>query len=261
MPEATERSISANQPNAATSEGEAPYSFLPQLGERALVVGQTGSGKSVFEKWLLEHHDNSPIVIYDTKIEPKFDSLKASHIVSSVAQANEAIDDDTVDYVIFRPSISVSGDPQALDNLLLYHYHNWNNVSCFIDELYPFVNAGRAGEGLRALLTRGRSRAITTVMCSQRPKWVSLFAITEAQKYYIFRLVQRRDRQALEEVIPDFSDLPVPPKYHFYFFEHGMEKAKLYKPIDIDPSSNTGYTDSVEPLGDGSGVRERYVWI
>lgn len=244
-----------------SSETSREGGFLPARGERTLIVGQTGSGKSVFEHWLLARHESAPIVIYDTKEEPKFETLKNSRIAETLNQVNELLDEPSVDYIIFRPHVSIVSDPHALDDLLYYHYSNWRDVSAFIDEITSFHNNGRAGNGLVGLLTRGRSRGITTVMASQRPRWLSTFALTESQKYYIFKLVDKKDRDRVGDVVPDFSKMKQPPKYHFYFFEHGMEKAELYKPIDIDPDINTGYTDKVKDQPGGSDTLSRYEWL
>lgn len=64
---------------------------------------------------------------------------------------------------------------------------------------------GRAGSGLIALLTRGRSKGISVLMSTQRPAWLSRFCFTEAQKYYIYRLTDRRDSKVLGEYIRVFS--------------------------------------------------------
>lgn len=219
-------------------------SFIPEHGERALIVGQTGSGKTVFAVWLLRHIPTAPIFIYDTKDEPKFRRLPNSIVVTTVQEALKAYHDEKIDYVIVEPPVELLGDPEQLDNYLYYHYMNFRDSVCYIDEAYTFHNNGRAFKGLIALLSRGRSRGITTIISTQRPQGISRLCITEAQKVYVFRLADKLDRKRISDVIPNFDDYKLPPKHGFYFFESGEDSAHLLRPVKLDRSLDTGYTDN-----------------
>jgi hypothetical protein len=232
--------------------------FIPQKGERALIVGKTGSGKTSFACFLLEQVTESPIVIYDTKIEPKFTKLPKSRVATSIGEANEIMEDLATDYIVFRPPLDVASDPEAMDDLLMYHYSNWRGVGCYVDELYQLANNGRAGRGLTGVLTRGRSRGITCIMSTQRPSWVPRFAITEADKYYIFRLVDKQDRNRLGDVIPDFAKEEPAKPHWFYFYSAEMDRAHLSKPIKLQAGLDTGYTDNSE---DVTAKARELLWI
>jgi hypothetical protein len=217
--------------------------LIPELGERCLFAGQTGSGKTAGACWLMQNIPEAPIIIFDTKIEPKFALLPAVVIVSTIAEAVEFIDDHKFDYIVIRPSEDISFEPVALDDMLKEAYRLFHNCPIYIDEIYSFHNNGKAGKGLHALLTRGRSKGITLIMSTQRPAWISRFCITEASKYYIFKLVDKDDRKRLSDVIPDFVDYPAPSKHGFYYFDHTLETPILFKPVKLDPRLDTGYTD------------------
>ena len=218
--------------------------FIPEAGERALIVGQTGSGKTAFATWLLIRIPTAPVIIYDTKEEAKFPKLPNSVVVHTLEQLKGEYENPEVDYIVFRPPVEMLAKPDELDDLLFYHYTHFRNSVAYIDEMYSFHNHGRAGKGLVALYTRGRSRGITTIGSTQRPVMVSRFAITEAQKIYAFRLGDKADRKRLGDVIPNFADLPLPPKHGFYFYESGEDAPELFKPIKLDPSLDTGYVDT-----------------
>ena len=210
--------------------------YLPKLGERCLIAGQTGSGKTSFAIWMLSKL-RYPIVLYDTKGEPKFETI---------AKPRENFNDVKRDLqktgrAVFRPSIEAISDPLELDKLLTKHYQELDGVGAYIDEVYQWHNNGRAGPGLMALLTRGRSRGITTILSTQRPLWLSRFALTEAQKFYIFRLVDKADRNRLTDIIPTFSALKQPPKYWHWFYNQSEDGIMLIQPTKLkyDP----GYTD------------------
>lgn len=244
--------------------------FIPEAGERALIVGQTGSGKTAFATWLLIRIPTAPVIIYDTKEEAKFPKLPNSVIVQSLGELKEQYDNPEVDYIVFRPPVEMLAHPDQLDDLLFYHYTHFKHSVAYIDEMYSFHNHGRAGRGLVALYTRGRSRGITTIGSTQRPVMVSRFAVTEAQKIYAFRLGDKADRKRLSDVIPNFADLPLPPKHGFYFYESGEDNPELFKPIKLDPSLDTGYVDASPETGEsdnGEGessdneLTTKHVWI
>lgn len=225
--------------------------IIPEPGERALVVGQTGSGKSVFVIWLLQRIKRAPIYIYDTKDEPKFRMLPANVLVENMAEALKYKNDEKVDYVIVRPPVELMGEPKILDEMLWFHYLNLQQCPAYIDEAYTFQINGRAGKGLIALLTRGRSKGITTIISSQRPVRLDRFCITEAQKIYVLAISDKADKKRLDDIIPNFSDLPKPSKHGFYFFEVGMDNPVLFKAIELDRKFDTGYVDNgAEPTGE-----------
>lgn len=222
-------------------------SIVPKPGERALIIGATGSGKTAFACFILQRLETVPIIIYDTKEEDKFKSLPGSIIVTNEAQTVEALQNDEIDYIIYRPDIRTCADPDALDELLMAHYEQYHNTVAYIDELYQFHKNGRHGPGLQGLLTRGRSRGITTIMSTQRPAYISRFAITESQKFYIFFLLHADDKKRIDDISPEFSDLREAQQFGFYYFAPtGSAKVvpKLYPPIKLDPKMVAGYIDT-----------------
>lgn len=241
--------VSSEKNESAASPRGLAADELPQQGDRALVVGQTGQGKTEFVMWLLERLPSSPIVIYDTKGEPKFDLMPRSVAVHSHAAMLEALKNPEFDYVIFRVPAEYIADADAIDGLLQYHFFNLRGVDLYIDELYSFTANGRAGQGLLYLLTQGRSLGFTVVMSVQRPAGISLFPLTESQHFYIFFLAKRSDRQRVGEVVPDFEHEEQPPEYHFYYYEQGSrDRAKLMAPILLDKNRAKDYKPVEEPV-------------
>lgn len=227
----------------ATETAAKPGPLIPKTGERALVAGQTGSGKTMLMAWLTERLEDSPAIIMDTKEEMKYSTLPYSVTVETQNDVNAAIDSGEYDYIIFRPPVRFLADPALLDELLYYHYENYRGLPIVIDELYSWHIRRMAGPGLIALLTRGRSRGITTLMGTQRPSGFDRFAITESQRVYAFRFSDYQDRKRLGDVIPNFEDLDLPPKFGFYFYEVGADNPILYAPIPIEQDVDPGYTD------------------
>lgn len=237
-----------------------PVNIIPKRGERALVVGKTGSGKTSFVWWMLQYIKDSPIVIMDTKIEPKFLTLPNVTVVERMEDIPERVDSNEFDYIVVRPSISIIDDHVALDNMLLWFYHNMQGFPIYVDEVLTFHSAaGRCGKGMIALMTRGRSKGITAIMSSQRPVSISRYCITEAQKLYIFRLQDRRDRVRFDDVIEDFSKQPMIPDHYFYYIDHKtMETPIKMAPIKLSEEADTGYVD--ETADDDNNVTSS-IWI
>lgn len=245
-------------------------SIIPKPGEHCLLVGQNGSGKTAFACWLLERLEQAPVLIFDTKIEPKFSKFQACKIVETMAEAIELKDDITVDYIVVRPPVHFMREPKLLDEMLWDAYEHFKHSPVYIDEAYTFHINGRAGPGLVALLTRGRSRGISTIISTQRPVLLSRFCVTEAKKLYIFKVTDKADRKRLEDVIPNFSSMKQPVKFGFWFFDTSLEEPIVFAPIKLDLKFDTGYTDiaganetevGTDTPTDADSPMTKHVWV
>lgn len=240
--------------------------LLPEKGERTLSVGQTGSGKTAFNTWMLKRLSFSPIVIYDTKDEPKFLSLPNSTVVYSFEGVHEAIDSGEYDYVIFRTPTALLDKPAELDKYLLRHFIELPGIDVYLDEVSDFhASNGHPYVGLRALLRKGRSRGNTVLMSTQRPKFISLFTMTEAQQLYIFHLSHDDDRKAIDKVIPGFKGKANPraKSYRFWHYSAGEDILQFLRPVRLDEAMPQTYTDEEHMStaeADADKLR-RLVWL
>jgi hypothetical protein len=222
--------------------------IIPGMGERVLICGQTGSGKTAFACWLLREIEPTPFVIYDTKLEPKFDALPNSKRVHTLDQAAEALDDIGIDYVIMTPPEAIMGDKKALDGLLYHHYRHWQGVGAYIDEVTSFNDNARADPGLLNMLSRGRSKGITCVMSTQRPAWLSRYCLTESQRFYMFAVTDSNDLKRFDAFLENYSKKPrlTVGEHKFYYKEIGKPgEPALFNPVPIDENSHSGYVDQV----------------
>lgn len=219
-------------------------SILPGIGERVISIGATGSGKTTQNIWLLRRVPTTPAIIYDTKHEPKFLDLPKSALATDIGEVESLADDGETDYIVFRPPLEEMSDPVVLDNYLWLHLKHFPGVTCYIDELLSFHRGGHAGKGLTALLTQGRSFNITTMMSTQRPSFISNFAFSEAQRFYVLHLTLKKDKKRVAEFIPDYDDLPDPPKFAFYYYSIADREIKLFAGVtpdkDIAPKEQKG---------------------
>ena len=221
-------------------------SILLQRGQRGIIVGQTGSGKTIGAIWQLQQSALSPVIILDTKGEPAFNKIARGETEPGAGDAErlEIYDDgetflkawkrrDQPEYIIVRPSAEEIAEPLAMDLILTGIYNAGKSCLVYIDEAYQWHIAGRAGPGLVGLLTRGRSKGMTTLISTQRPAWISRFCFSEAQKFYIYRLSDKRDMKTLAEYIHDFSNKTVAKKHHFWYYNVDMEACLSYRPVPL----------------------------
>lgn len=238
-------------------------SLLPERGERALIVGQTGSGKTAFACWLLKRIQRAPVVIYDTKIEAKFLTLQPSTVVTTFDEVLAVFDNGEHDYIIVRPPSDLIGYPRALDNdYLLRHYIELRGIDLYIDELKSFHNNGRAGSGLINLLERGRSSGITLIMSTQRPSWISLSTLSEAQKTFIFYLKSEDDIKRVAKFVPGIAEKPklTSRGYQFYYYDDAEDRLQLFKPIKLDAPKATTMVEA-EAIAEPDADRKRgLIW-
>ncbi|MCI0558350.1 MAG: type IV secretory system conjugative DNA transfer family protein [Nitrososphaera sp.] len=213
------------------------FSLIPKLGEHVIVCGQNGSGKTVaMHRLALSMLELGPVVVVDTKDEPRYmkTHAKAVRAIEHTLSRSRARDKDPK-IKVWKPDIETVASPELLDESLNHLYRRLRRGTVVIDELYPFHSGGRAGPGLTALLTRGRSRGITVLMGSQRPAWVSRFVFTEAKHYWIYKLIDRQDRKRLAEVIPGFAIDEILPRFHFRYYcsSSDFEAPLLFSPLKV----------------------------
>ena len=218
--------------------------MLLEKGKRGLLVGQTGSGKTQNALFQLRESRVWPIIIFDTKIEPAFfdlpvkgDSIDVVESFSDFEKQSKLRRNERPDFLIVRPSITESQDPEQMDQYTQLAYHKFGSGLFYYDEIYNWHNNGQAGPGLIGMLTRGRSKGKTVLMATQRPSWISRFCITEAQRFYIHWLADQRDKKTLASVIPGFDKLDTVPPYHFYYYSTTDHRAapRIFKPVPLAP--------------------------
>lgn len=109
----------------------------------------------------------------------------------------------------------------------------------FFDELYDVtLGSNNIAPYFRALFTRGREPVIRdnritagnigVFSCSQRPSRIPLFVMTEAQHFFVFRLVDPDDRARMAEYIGKEVKEPVPDEHGFWYRDILTMNAPVY---------------------------------
>jgi hypothetical protein len=216
-------------------------SILLERGQKGLLIGQNGSGKTENALWQLRHADQWPVIIFDTKIEPKFmtlpDADQTMDLIEGVGKFNELSRNKKLwpDFILVRPTVAETHDVQMLDDYNAIVYERFKGAFTYYDEIYSWHNHGKPGQHFVGNLTRGRSKGITILMGAQRPGWLSRFCLTESKKFYVYHLVDNRDRKALAEVIPGFDECPQPDHFHFYYYDSSpRSRIEYFKPLPLE---------------------------
>lgn len=172
---------------------------LPNDTDRVVIIGQTGSGKTQSGLWQLSSrsYDLMPWIILDFKRDELIEGIPGTKPLGLSAP----IPDERGIYIV-RPHPQ-AGEDGTLDSFLM---RLWEHENCglFVDEGYML---GLYNNWFNAILTQGRSKRIPCIILTQRPKFMTTFAFSEAQYFQVFYLVYEQDQKRVQEYFPRNVDV------------------------------------------------------
>ena len=118
------------------------------------------------------------------------------------------------------------------------------NVTLYIDEVYGVVDPGsKPSPALTAVWTRGRELRVGAFAASQRPTWVPLFILSEADHYFAFRLSLMEDRRRMAAFMGPEVEQPIYDRHGLYY-----SRAEWDQPLYIDrmPFSGNGLVKAAQ---------------
>jgi DNA helicase HerA-like ATPase len=183
--------------------------FQYRTNERMALVGATGTGKTFFARRLLAH---VPRLIV---IDPK--STLRDYVPRPYdKRARKRLENGEPFRARFAPA---PGEDWRYEEIFEQIY--WaGNVVVYIDEVYAVSPPGRQpGPYLTALYTRGRELGIGVVAATQRPAWVPLFILSEANSYVMFRLMLDKDKRRMAEFMGREVLGDIPDPYGFWLYQ------------------------------------------
>lgn len=165
-----------------------PEFRLPGASHRTVVIGGTGTGKTVFGGWLLsrQRFDTRPWIALDYKNEELWDR------VGDPPMRDLRLGAMPGKKGLYRCRIR-PGEEEAVEDWLWQIWEH-ENIGLFCDEvtLLPQKNA------FKAILRQGRSKCIPVIACTQRPVDVDREVFTESQFKAVFRLDDVRDYKTVQ---------------------------------------------------------------
>lgn len=162
-----------------------PFDFGILPNQRVAVMGMTGSGKTFFCRALLSGRPR--LIVLDPKglLNPRTNPKWNLELWDQGIRRMEA---GKAARLYIPPPLDDSEYEDWFDQIL-----RLRNVTVYIDELYG-VGPASGSKGLRALFTRGRELGIGVYACFQRPRWIPMYSLSEAEWKIVFRLEMQQDK-------------------------------------------------------------------
>lgn len=214
---------------------------FPNDTNRTVIIGPTGSGKTVFGIWLLStcltlDYQRKPVVIFDFKGDELIEQLNPKEIdIRAKPPRKPGL------YVV-RPLPHETGLVEAF----LWRVWMQGDTGLFVDEGYMLEKS----KALNAILTQGRSKKIPMIILAQRPVWLSRFVFSESQFFAIFNLIDKRDRDTVQQIVSaDLSQPRLPYECLWYDVggNAGRGSATIFKPVPPVPEIVAMFSRSSAP--------------
>lgn len=193
---------------------------LPGRTNRTVIIGRTGTGKSVFASWLLAKQpiDKMPWLIIDYKGEELFRGINARAVTELKPGAK--IPRHPGLYITYP---LIEEDDRAVEDML-WNIYDRGRTGLFVDEAPMLPNC----TAMTALMAQGRSKRIPAIVCTQRPVGIDPYIFSQASYFAVFPIQRRKDQLYMEEYINT-------PKF---LIENHLERHHcLWR--DVDNAQNT----------------------
>lgn len=193
-----------------------------KTNERVAFVGKTGSGKTYAARSLLRH--SSRLIVFDSKGTVNNDEWRTTDWNRVSAWKLKRGNDIRIRV------------PHPLDGNYEPYFkaaYEAGNCTIYIDEMYGVIGRStRPEQYLTAVYTRGRELGIGVWAATQRPSWVPLFMLSEADWLFCFRLQMHEDRKRMAELMGEELRMENIAKYHFWLYNGEWDSPKLYRGIE-----------------------------
>lgn len=131
------------------------------------------------------------------------------------------------------------------DEVLMACY-NAGNLTIYIDELYAVCPPNKPpSNALFAVYTRGRELGLGVWASTQRPVWIPLVALSEAEHFFMFRLQLYEDRQRLSAFMGRTVLNQIKDKHGFYYMQSEEDNPVYIRQLEVK-EDKTGKLLSIE---------------
>lgn len=162
-----------------------------------------------------------PVTIIDPKHSKLISKLDAQPLkVSDRPPTREGL------YVI-RP---FPGDDDAALTEYLLRVWQQENHGTYYDEM---LDLGPRNRGFRRLLSQGREKNCPMIYCTQRPRWVDMYSLTEADFVCSFALTKKADKLTVDEYAPGYINKKL-ERFHSYWYDVADDKGVILSPCPAE---------------------------
>lgn len=212
------------------------YQLTVRGDERVAFVGKTGSGKTFAARFLCRKLRR--LVVCDPKgtIDAREWNLQPYDIGGEPNPLfREFAEGRAGRFLLRAPIPGVTRLPTWED----YLGELWaiGRLTLYIDEVYGIQPLGsRPGDNLNSFYTRGRERRVGTWAATQRPAWVPLFTLSEAEWLFTFRLQLDKDRARMSEMIGPAVLQRIPDIHGLWLYNALWDRPLYCDSLIIGPS-------------------------
>ncbi len=218
-----------------------PSNKLPELrpGQRAMVAGRTGMGKSTLGCWLLSR-SNSHWLILNPKHTKSYQGLEDQNTITSFDKKRVSQSLEKHRFTIFNPENIESG-VEYLDLIVEWLSETYDNVGLCCDELYTMHKGNaQAGSGLIGWLTRGREKKQSFLGLTQRPRWISQFIFSESDYIGSLDLTLNDDRKRMSELTGHDIFMERQEPYKWLWYDVAKDHIRKFGPVPVAPKTENG---------------------
>jgi hypothetical protein len=212
---------------------------LPSISDRLVLIGGTGSGKTVAGLWHLSRQpiDGMPWLVIDFKGDDNINSIPyAQHVPVGAPLLNGV-------YIV-KPMLHEKAQLEEM----LWRIWSDGDTGIMVDEGFMLADS----EALNTILMQGRSKRIPVFVLTQRPVMLSRFVFSEASFIQVFRVIDKRDKKTISEFSPIFGDKETStetlPPFYSYYYDVGAHKLVTLKPVPPMPVINATFQEKLKPV-------------
>ncbi len=202
------------------------------VGKRAVIAGQTGSGKSVLAKWLLMRSPGHWIIL-NPKWTSAYNDIDDANVIEGIDYSKIESSITKHRFTIVNPFGNES-TPATLDEFVEDIHNTYNSVGLCCDELYTMHTNGRPGPGLVGWLTRGRELQQSFLGLTQRPAWISRFVFSEADYIGSMRLNLPEDRKKMYDVVGNKIIKEKLAKYKWFWYDVNADELRRFGEVPAE---------------------------
>lgn len=203
------------------------------IEEHGFIAGATGTGKSELAQYLINDPDKPYSVVYDPKHSRTIGKWRNQTLVYNWEELTSHHHADTR-RIVYRPSLEES-ESRAMQEAFFKWVYYQGRVRVYVDECSALLGESTANFYLKGCLTRGRELGVSTLCATQRPVSIPLITMSEASRFYIFRLNLEEDRKRVAKITGISEDEQLTLK-QYEFFYYDVIKGRSHQKLKLDLS-------------------------
>jgi DNA helicase HerA-like ATPase len=217
---------------------------FPQIDQRTLIVGSTGSGKTTMGAYLLSQapFDEIPYVMIDYKRDGLLGAIQGKKDIT--------LKDVPKEPGLYHLKPNPVSDDEAMDDWL-YKVWGQRNIGLYVDEALRLPTSRRGA--FESILTQGRSLHIPVISLTQRPVDLTRYAFSEANHVIVFRLTDNRDRKKVTEYVPIDVKYRL-PEFHSVWYSVDKDTAWTIRPVPEAPALLKVFKERLKPYTRSRGL-------